>query len=191
MKISGALIEAIVNLLRALGLLSNTEQEAELREQLTKLEQTKAQVWVDFVKATTPDAGRVYIWANSLIALVRPAISALIVCGMIFAPARILDLVRTFGEAGPAGWIVVAPLLWWFFGRDVNKVVAMHFGGLIPVGSGAADPVEPDLGRRDMEQFRRESEEQWDRINRLMDELKQGLVREDQLEPALDYPGER
>lgn len=191
MKISGALLEAIVNLLRALGLLSNPEQESEVREQLTKLEQTKAQVWVDFVKATSPDASRVYVWVNSLIALVRPAISTLIVCGMIFAPARILELVRTFGEAGPAGWIVVAPVLWWFFGRDVNKVVAMHFGGLIPVGSGAVEPVEPDSNRRDMEQFRRETEEQWDRINRLMDELRQGLVREDQLEPALDYPGER
>jgi alpha-amylase/alpha-mannosidase (GH57 family) len=191
MKISGTLIEAIVNLLRAVGLLTSPDQETELREQLTKLEQTKAQVWVDFVKATSPDPNRVYVWANSLIALVRPAISILIVCGMIFAPARILDLVRTFGEAGPAGWIVVAPLLWWFFGRDVNKVLAMHFGGLIPVGSGAAEPMEPETSRRDLEQLRRESEERWDRVNRLMDELKEGLAREDQLEPALDYPGDR
>lgn len=191
MKLSGALIEAIINLLQTLGLLSSPEHETEVREQLTKLEQTKAQVWVDFVKATTPDANRVYIWANSLIALVRPAISTLIVCGMVFAPSRILDLVRTFGEAGPAGWIVVAPLLWWFFGRDVNKVLSMHFGGLIPVGSGAAEPREPDADSEDLEQLRRESQQQWDRVNRLMEELREGFAREDQLEPALDFPGDR
>jgi hypothetical protein len=58
-------------------------------------------------------------------------------------PHRILDLVRTFGEAGPAGWIVMAPVLWWFFGRDVGKVLAIRYGGLIPVGSGAVEPREP------------------------------------------------
>jgi len=140
MKISGALVEALIKLLRNVGLLPDPEQEVNFRRQLTDLEQTNAQVWVDFVKATVPDASRVYVWANSAIALVRPAISTLIVLGMLVVPDRILSLVRTFGEAGPSGWIVLAPVLWWFFGRDVNKVLAMRFGGVIPVGSGAADP---------------------------------------------------
>src|SRR2546426_5155998 len=75
-----------------------------------------------------------------------PAISTLIVGGMIFAPSRILDLVRTFGEAGPAGWIVMAPVMWWFFGRDVGKVLAMRYGGGIPPcrgggGAGGAPPA--------------------------------------------------
>src|SRR3970282_1889663 len=64
----------------------------------------------------------------------------MVVGAMVFAPSRILDLVRTFGEAGPSGWIVMAPVLWWFFGRDASKVLAMRYGGLIPVGSGAAEP---------------------------------------------------
>lgn len=140
MKISGALIEALVNLLKSVGLLSDPAQEVEFRRQVTELEKSEAQVWVDFVRATTPDPARVYMWANSVIALVRPAISMLIVAGMIFAPSRILDLVRTFSEAGPAGWIVMAPVLWWFFGRDVSKVLAMKYGGTIGVGSGAAEP---------------------------------------------------
>lgn len=140
MRISGALLEALIKLLRNIGLLSDPEQEVQFRRQLTDLEQTNAEVWVDFVKATTPDAAKVYMWANTAISLVRPAISTLIVGGMLFVPDRILALVRTFGEAGPSGWIVIAPVLWWFFGRDVNKVLAMHLGGLLPVGSGAADP---------------------------------------------------
>jgi hypothetical protein len=140
MRLSGALLEALIKLLRSVGLLSDPEQEVQFRRQLTDLEQTHAEVWVDFVKATTPDASKVYIWANSTIALVRPAISTLIVLGMLVVPDRILALVKTFGEAGPSGWIVLAPVLWWFFGRDVNKVLAMRFGGVIPVGSGAADP---------------------------------------------------
>src|SRR2546427_1717676 len=154
MKISGALMEAIVGLLRGIGLVQDPQQEVDVRRQLSELEKAQADVWVDFVRATSPNAGRVYVWANSIIALVRPAISTLIVGGMIFAPSRILDLVRTFGEAGPAGWIVMAPVMWWFFGRDVGKVLAMRYGGVIPLGSGGggagAAPalLEPPRGRR-------------------------------------------
>src|SRR3989454_9027738 len=146
MKISGALMEAIVGLLRGIGLLQDPQQEVDVRRQLSELEKAQADVWVDFVRATSPNAGRVYVWANSIIALVRPAISTLIVGGMIFAPSRILDLVRTFGEAGPAGWIVMAPVMWWVFGRDVGKVLAMRDGGVHPLaarggGAGASPPV--------------------------------------------------
>ncbi|MEX0766455.1 MAG: hypothetical protein WD140_06575, partial [bacterium] len=90
MKISGALVEALVNLLKSIGLLGDPEEEIETRRALADLQKTQAQVWVDFVKATTPDSNRVYVWTNSLIALVRPAISTLVACGMIFAPERIL-----------------------------------------------------------------------------------------------------
>lgn len=163
MKISGALIEAIVDLLRSIGLLRNPDQETEARRALVDLQKTQAQVWVDFVRATTPDPGRVYIWANSVIALVRPAISLLIVLGMLFAPSRILDLVRTFGEAGPSGWVVLFPLLWWFLGRDANKVLAMRYGGLIPVGSGAAE--SGTARRRAVE--RDDAFAPWERLERL------------------------
>ena len=142
MKVSGALIEAIVGLLRGIGLLEDPQREVDLRRQLSELEKANADVWVDFVRATTPNANRVYVWTNSIIALVRPALSALIVSGMIFAPSRMLDLVRTFGDAGEAGWIIMAPVMWWFFGRDVGKVLALRYGGFIPVGSGAAVPVD-------------------------------------------------
>src|SRR2546430_17432552 len=148
MKISGALMEAIVGLLRGIGLLQDPQQEVDVRRQLSELEKAQADVWVDFVRATSPNAGRVYVWANSIIALVRPAISTLIVGGMIFAPSRILDLVRTFGEAGPAGWIVMAPVMWWFFGRDVGKVLAMRYGGVFPRGrgGGGGGGAPPRLG---------------------------------------------
>lgn len=146
MKISGAMIEALVKLLQGIGLLGKAEEEVEFRRAVADLEKTKAQVWVDFVRATSPDASRVYVWANTIIALVRPAISTMVVAAMILVPQRILDLVRTFGEAGPAGWVVMAPVLWWFFGRDVGKVLALRYGGLIPVGSGATEPRGPASG---------------------------------------------
>src|SRR2546427_3616388 len=143
MKISGALIEAIVGLLRGIGFVQDPQQEVDVRRQLSELEKAQADVWVDFVRATSPNAGRVYVWANSIIALVRPAISTLIVGGMIFAPSRILDLVRTFGEAGPAGRLGIAPVMWWFFGRDVGKVLAMRYGGFLPVGCAGGGPGGP------------------------------------------------
>lgn len=174
MKISGALVEAIVSLLRGIGLLRDPKEEVEVRRQLSDLEKARADVWVDFVRATTPNAERVYIWANSVIALVRPVLSALIVGGMVFAPNRILDLVRTFGEAGPAGWIVMSPVLWWYFGRDVSKVLAMKYGGFIPVGSGAT--VEPRV--------------RWERSDRSVEEVN-GSGGLDMLAPELDRPLDR
>lgn len=182
MKVSGALIDAIVSLLRGVGLLQDPQQEVDVRRQLADLEKTNADVWVDFVRATTPNANRVYVWTNSIIALVRPALSALIIGGMIFAPARILDLVRTFGEAGSAGWIVMAPVLWWFFGRDVGKVLAMRYGGFIPVGSGAALPVDaPATGA---------PRERADGPGRLVERLDGGAGPET-AEHEFDRPGER
>jgi len=149
MKITGALIEALVKLLQGIGLLGKAEEEVEFRKAVADLEKTKAQVWVDFVRATSPDPNRVYVWANTIIALIRPTISTMVVGAMVFVPGRILELVRTFGEAGPSGWIVMAPVLWWFFGRDVGKVLAMRYGGLIPVGSGAAEPRSGARPERD------------------------------------------
>src|SRR2546430_17381273 len=133
MKISGALMEAIVGLLRGIGLLQDPQQEVDVRRQLSELEKAQADVWVDFVRATSPNAGRVYVWANSIIALVRPAISTLIVGGMIFAQPRILDLVRQSGESGPAGGIVMAPVMWWFFGQNFVYGLALASGGSITV----------------------------------------------------------
>lgn len=170
MKISGALIEALVNLLKGVGLLNDPAEEVEFRRQVTELEKSEAQVWVEFVRATTPDPARVYMWANSVIALVRPTISTLIVAGMIFAPSRILDLVRTFGEAGPAGWIVMAPVLWWFFGRDVSKVLAMKYGGTIEVGSGA---IEPETSAPRV--LRSERGARVERIDSQLEELSEGV----------------
>jgi hypothetical protein len=183
MTISGALIEAVINLLRGLGVLQDPAQEVQLRRQLADLEKARADVWVEFVRATTPDAERVYIWANSVIALVRPAISALIVVAMVAAPTRMLDLVRAFGEAGPAGWAIMAPLLWWYLGRDVTKVLAIRSGGVIPVGSGAVAPV-------DREALRRDSQQRWERIDRLMDELSDRIGEPD-LDPELVRPADR
>jgi hypothetical protein len=155
------MIEALVKLLQGIGLLGKAEEEVEFRRAVADLEKTKAQVWVDFVRATSPDPNRVYVWANTIIALVRPAISTMVVGAMILVPQRILELVRTFGEAGPAGWIVMAPVLWWFFGRDVGKVLALRYGGLIPVGSGAAEP------RESPSQTRRTEETPWPPLERL------------------------
>lgn len=191
MIISGALLEALVELLRGVGLLSDPDKEVQFRRQITDLEQTRAQVWVDFVKATTPSATRVYIWANTAIALVRPVLSTLIVGGMLLVPDRILLLVKTFGEAGPAGWIVLAPVLWWFFGRDVNKVISMHFGGMIPVGSGAVD-VRPEPEVRDYPQPRRD----WpgprsDESDPRGEELNGDLGTIDTPEFEFDRPGDR
>lgn len=187
MRISGALIEALIKLLRNVGLLPDPEQEVVFRRQLNDLEKTNAEVWVDFVRATTPDAARVYMWANSVIALVRPAISTLIVGGMLFVPDRILDLVKTFGEAGPSGWIVLAPVLWWFFGRDVNKVLAMRFGGMLPVGSGAAEPRP----REDDERDGRPPNARWTPVSPAAEELDGEVGTIDTPDFEFDRPADR
>jgi len=173
MTLSGAMVDALVNLLQGAGLLREPSAEVEFRKAVAELEKARAQVWVEFVRASSPDAARVYMWANSVIALVRPAISTLIVCGMIFAPGRILELVTTFGQAGPSGWIIMAPVLWWFFGRDVSKVLAMRYGALIPVGSGAAE-ARPEAPVLEFE--RDDAGAPWDRLERMEEVDRLGEV---------------
>jgi len=79
------------------------------------------------------------------------------------------DLVDTFGKAGPSGWIIMAPVLWWYFGRDVSKVLAMKYGGTIEVGSGAVEPGTS--AHRPVPERGAEPE----RIDGRADELSEGL----------------
>lgn len=93
-------------------------QEAE--RQIREREQMTAE-FIKILETTQPAADRVYVWANTLIALVRPSISVAIVLAMIFKTKTVTELVNTFATAGPSGWILLAPVLWWFFGRDIAK----------------------------------------------------------------------
>lgn len=104
------------------------ESRAREREQITN-------EFIEIIRATQPSPDRVYVWANTLIALVRPAISVTIVLAMVFRTDTIKSLVETFANAGPTGWIVMAPVLWWFFGRDIAKFLGRE-GLLVAMSNG-------------------------------------------------------
>lgn len=129
-------MEALLTILRPIieAVFPSPEQRLELEKQAAEVLAKEAERQIkeremqtaEFIKileTTQPPADRVYVWANTLIALVRPAISVSIVLAMIFRTETIKSLVDTFANAGATGWIVLAPVLWWFFGRDVAKVL--------------------------------------------------------------------
>lgn len=128
------MVTAVLEILKFLGdrLFPSTEDRVKLEQMLIEAQAKEAEYrarereqmaseFIELMRATQPAPDRVYVWANTIIALVRPSISIALVLAMIFRTDTLLSLVKGFSEAGPAGWIILGPVLWWFFGRDIAK----------------------------------------------------------------------
>jgi hypothetical protein len=154
------LLKPILDLLKGAGIIKDPAQEAALQQQLAEAaavaQKAQADEFTAFLKATTPDANRVFIWANSMIAITRPAITWLVTGSIVssfFIPgvaAKMNATISAFSNGGTAGLMILAIPSWWFLGRSAEKI----FMGQIPAGSGngnGADhagpkPVPPALG---------------------------------------------
>lgn len=140
-------------LLKNLGIAKDPEQEKEYKLKLIELaaagQLAEAEEFQTFLKATTPDANRVYVWANTWIAITRPAITWLIVLAIIFAPDRLGTALKFISEAGTVGMMLMSIPLWWFFGRDMAKMFAkgpingIISGAVNGNGNGSAPVVTP------------------------------------------------
>lgn len=128
------MIELLIPFLKKIidSVFPSPEQKLEVEKALSEAMQREAEAkakereqisneFIEIVRSTQPSADRVYVFANTLIALVRPTISLLLVWAMIFRTETVKSLVASFADSGPGGWLVMAPVLWWFFGRDIAK----------------------------------------------------------------------
>jgi hypothetical protein len=97
---------------------------AKEREQMTR-------EFITLLETTQPTPDRVYVWANTLIALVRPTVTLLIIGSVIWLPDRLKEFLA-MASASPTGfYLIMAPVLWWFFGRDINKFLGRDGLGVI------------------------------------------------------------
>jgi hypothetical protein len=142
-------IEPLLELLRGLGILKDPEQELKAKELLAQLEAqaeaARAAEFAQFMAATQPHADRVYIWANTLIAFVRPALAVFAVVSPIVWTDRWVALLRQLADAGVWGAVALVPAWAWILGRDgVRMVLALVAGARgVPVPPAAAPPGVP------------------------------------------------
>lgn len=121
----GQAVSAIIEALKSVGIIRTPEDELKAAERLAVVVAAQWQHITEFVRATTPDPARVYVWVNSLIAIIRPAVTILLVIDVIANPQHSINL----NDARM--W----PVLWWFFGPEVLRL----FGLRVPTGNG--EPV--------------------------------------------------
>ena len=122
-------------------LFPDPQEQAEIQKQLMALEaeiNTRAEeAFVKYIEATQPKSERVYVWANTLIALVRPALAVFVVVSPIFFTEKWVQFLKVLQDAGVWGAIALAPAWVWVLGRDgvrmILGIVASLRGTQIPV----------------------------------------------------------
>jgi len=103
------------------------EEEAKAKER-----EQMAQEFIAIMQTTQPSPDRVYVWANTAIALVRPTVTLLIVGSLLFRPDRLVSLLEMASKYRDGFILLMAPVLWWFFGRDINKFLGRDGLGVLP-----------------------------------------------------------
>lgn len=112
------------------------EAEAQAREAEAKAEEARANEFAAFIAATQPSADRVYVWMNTLIAAVRPAMAVFVLISLVVYTEKWQAILSTLAGAGIWGAIGISPLLVWVLGRDglrmVFGAIATWKGGVVP-----------------------------------------------------------
>jgi len=142
-------VPLLLDLLKGLGILKDPEQELKAKQLLAELEAraeaARAEEFAAFIAATQPTADRVYIWANTLIALVRPALCVFAVVSPIVWTDRWVAFLRMLADAGIWGAIALVPAWAWILGRDGVRMILGLVSGLkgVPIPTTAAPPGIP------------------------------------------------
>lgn len=108
-----------------------------VEEAVAKTEAARAAEFAEFIKATQPTADRVYIWANTAIALVRPGMAIFSLLAPFVWPAPWADFMKAMAENAPWSVVALSPLVVWVLGRDGLRMVlglvsVVKNGGRIP-----------------------------------------------------------
>ncbi|HEX9533808.1 MAG TPA: hypothetical protein VGA58_13705 [bacterium] len=135
LPVIGQLVGGLIDTLKSVGILRTPEDELKAQQAMAAIVQAQWASITDFVKATTPDPTRVYIWVNSLIALVRPAVTILLITDIMTNPGHRLDMTDA------RMW----PVLWWFFGAELLRFVGLRApanGDAAPAPRGSSATLE-------------------------------------------------
>jgi hypothetical protein len=123
--------------LQALGFLGPEDKEAEREFHLRLMaaqeanRQALTEAFAAFQSLWRPPADRVYVWANTAIALFQPAIVGLVYYDMIFGSQRSIAMAQSLAAAGVPGLLVMAILLFPLYGPALVSSVSSAFGGVV------------------------------------------------------------
>lgn len=134
-------------------LFPDPQEQADIHKQLVALEAEinarSEEAFARYIEATQPKSDRVYVWANTLIALVRPVLAVFVVVSPIFFTEKWVKFLSVLQEAGVWGAIALAPAWVWVLGRDgvrmILGVVATLRG--VPLPREALPPGLPEEPR--------------------------------------------
>lgn len=140
-------------ILQALGLMGPEDKEAERNFQLKLMtaqeENRKAltEAFASFQTLWRPAAERVYVWGNTVIALLQPALLILVYYDVIWGQRRSVQAAVDLQAAGIPGLFVMAIMLFPFYGPALVQGIGVAFGAAVDLavkkknGSGRPAPV--------------------------------------------------
>lgn len=133
-----AALDPIIKILKASGILKDPEAEAQLRAQLAQIQAQQDQAFADYIKATTPDWSRVYPFANTLIALVRPSLAVFMPLSFMLWPDRWVQIMDAFAKMDVFGkFFIAAPTVVFVMGRDGLRALVALLGARMKNGASA------------------------------------------------------
>lgn len=127
--------------LQALGLLGPEDKEKE-RDFKLKLMEAEANERASLIKAFAefqglwrPSADRVYVWANTLVALFQPALLALVYYDVIWGQRRSITAAVDLSTAGIPGLLIMAIMLFPFYGPALVSAVGGAFQAAVDLAA--------------------------------------------------------
>jgi len=113
------------------------DAKATLEEAAAKTEAARAEEFAEFIKATQPTSDRVYIWANTLIAMIRPVMAVFSLLAPFVWPVPWTNFIKVVAEGAPWSIVALSPMVVWILGRDGLRMVlglasVVKNGGRIP-----------------------------------------------------------
>lgn len=149
-------------ILQALGLMGPEDKEAErtyqlkLMEAVARKDEGLIKAWAEFQALWRPSAERVYVFANTAIALFQPTILALVYYDVIWGQRRSIQAAVDLQGAGIPGLLIMAIMLFPFYGPALVSAVGGAFQSAVDlVGKKAngrlAPPASPPASRVSVE----------------------------------------
>lgn len=174
-------------ILQALGLMGPEDREKEKEYRLKLLEAAERKdaalikAFADFQGLWRPSADRVYVFANTAIALFQPTILALIYYDVIWGQRRSIQAAQDLEKAGIPGLLIMAIMLFPFYGPALVSAVGDAFRSAVDLASkrvGSRPVVRAEAGSSNRNAEELPGETELERLGRLNRERNTEIIEE-------------
>jgi len=119
------------------------ELEAQARDSEAKAEAARAAEFASYIAATQPTPDRVYVWANTLIALIRPVMAVFSLLAPFLWVDQWTNFIKVVAEGAPWSIVALSPMVVWILGRDGLRMV-LGLASVVKNGGKIPQEVLPD-----------------------------------------------